>query len=354
MNSREAFLSQAEHCAVLGSPFLAQLMRLLAERLDGSTAVGKRLLAWPGDAAPRADAVPLRLAGALHALVLANREPALLAVWPPAQPDDDRLWAATEEAFRRHAEAILDGFSRPPQTNEVRRSAGLVPVFHLVARRFGLPLRLSELGASAGLNLHADRFSVAAGSVRYGPADATVALAPEWTGPAPEPVTLDVLERAGVDRTPFDLTDESDRLRLRSYIWPDQPDRLRRTDAAIALALAAEDPPLVEKGDAIVWLRGRLADPVPGTAHVVFHTIVWQYLAPAAKEEGQSLLASAGARAMEAAPLAQLAVEGDGREPGAAIALTVWPGGERHALGRMDFHGRWVDWTGPTELGRQA
>ena len=28
----------------------------------------------------------------------------------------------------------------------------------------------------------------------------------------------------------------------------------------------------------------------------------------------------------------------------AALTLTLWPGGESLALGRADFHGRWVTW----------
>ncbi len=42
--------------------------------------------------------------------------------------------------------------SLPPQTNEVRRSALLLPGFIEIARKTGLPLRLLEIGASAGLN----------------------------------------------------------------------------------------------------------------------------------------------------------------------------------------------------------
>ena len=40
-------------------------------------------------------------------------------------------------------------------------------------------------------------------------------------------------------------------------------------------------------------------------------------------------------------------MEADGLSPGAALTLTLWPGGETIPLGRADFHGRWVDWTAP-------
>jgi hypothetical protein len=33
---------------------------------------------------------------------------------------------------------------------------------------------------------------------------------------------------------------------------------------------------------------------------------------------------------------------------GAALTLRLWPGDIRLALGRADFHGRWVQWSGLT------
>ena len=53
----------------MGSPFTARLCRLLADRLAPGDPVSDRVLAWPGDPSHRADALPLRLAGALHGLV---------------------------------------------------------------------------------------------------------------------------------------------------------------------------------------------------------------------------------------------------------------------------------------------
>src|SRR5262249_22651943 len=58
---RRAFTKQAELCDGLGSPFTAVLCRLCAGRLDERTAVGARVLAWPGE--PMADALALRPAG---------------------------------------------------------------------------------------------------------------------------------------------------------------------------------------------------------------------------------------------------------------------------------------------------
>jgi hypothetical protein len=80
---RDAFRRQAEVCADMGSPFTARLCALAAERLAPGGPVPDRVLDWPGDPSGRADALPLRLAGALHALVLEGRDPALAAAYPP-------------------------------------------------------------------------------------------------------------------------------------------------------------------------------------------------------------------------------------------------------------------------------
>ena len=75
---RAAFLGQAESCKTLGSPFMARLCRLLAARLALGLAVTDRLFAWPCNLGPGGASIPLRLAGALHAVRLANC-PALAA-----------------------------------------------------------------------------------------------------------------------------------------------------------------------------------------------------------------------------------------------------------------------------------
>ena len=110
--------------------------------------------------------------------------------------------------------------------------------------------------------------------------------------------------------------------------------------------MATESGLKVEKADAIDWLRQRLATPRPGMAHVIYHTIAWQYLPPALKAEGEALIADAGSRATLDAPLARLQLEADGKPEGAAILLTLWPTGETREIGRADFHGRWVKWLG--------
>tara|TARA_R110002049_G_scaffold5358_7_gene37341 strand:- start:1645 stop:2691 length:1047 start_codon:yes stop_codon:yes gene_type:complete len=340
-----AFRAQAIHCNNLGSPFTARLCTLLADRLGESGAVAHHLANWPGTASHRADAVPLRLAGGLHALVLQGRESALQAAYPPHMVDDDTLWAAIARALDRHAPFLLDWLKSPPQTNEVRRASALIPGFHLLASQRDLPFVTSEIGASGGLNMGWDQFALHIAAQVWGPAGSPVQLTPDWTGPTPPRQDVQVIERAGCDLNPLDANDPADKLRLRAYLWADQPDRLTRTDGAIEVQTSFALPK-VARMDALDFLRARLSAARPGAWHVIYHTIMWQYLPEAAQKAGEALIASAGARASAEAPLAWLRMEADGKGEGAAVTLTTWPEGETRQIARADFHGRWLRWQG--------
>ena len=341
MNSalREAFLSQGRACASLGSPFMARLCGLFAARDWPAGRVRDRVFGWEGDVSSNGHSVPLRLCGALHALTLAGN-PTLAPVYPSAV-DDATLWAAvfqvlvTEETF---IDAFLDS---PPQTNEVRRAACLIAAGHWLAARHPLPLRLSELGASGGLNLMWDHFALALPGAVLGPAAPALTLRPDWTGELPPRATPQVVERRGVDLRPVDPRSGEGALRLQAYLWPDQPERLANTRAAIEVAGPAPD-----RADAIDWLAARLTHP-PGQLHLIYHTIAWQYFPPDRQALGTALIEAAGARARADSPLAWLSMEADGADDGAAMTLRLWPGDLRLALGRIDFHGRWVRWTAP-------
>lgn len=341
---RAAFERQAVSCATLGSPFTARLCRLFAARLDEQDAVGRRVLSWPGDPEGKSDALALRLAGALHALVLSGTNPALATAYPPADVSDDALWTACRNALRKDEAFVLDRLLSPPQTNEVRRSGALLPGFLTVAALFDRPLVLSEVGASAGLNLQWDRYTYQLGPASWGLEPSGVLIAPDWTGEVPPEADIRIVERAGCDLSPIDATDPGEQLRLLSYIWADQTDRLDRTRKS--LAMAAEQPPHIEQADALEWLGKRLATPFPGAAHIIYHSIVWQYLPVEKQAAGHRLLEAAGMRATAEAPLAHLQMEADDQQEGAALTLQVWPSGRKETVGRADFHGRWIRWFG--------
>ncbi|PSK84153.1 hypothetical protein CLV79_109127 [Limimaricola soesokkakensis] len=343
---RVALTDQSRHCDALGSPFMRRLMALLSAHWPLPGAVAERLDAWPGEVGSRAAALPLRLAGGLHALVLQGRDAEIAAAYPPHAVSDDELLSAVTGAMQRHEGFLLDWIQSPPQTNEVRRAAALIATAHLLTDRFGLPIRLSELGASGGLNLGFDGFGMEVQDRRFGPEEASVVLHPDWKGPLPPVTEVTVAERRGVDLAPLEPSHPDDALRLIAYLWPDQTDRIERTRAAMDLRA----PGLVDRADAIDWLEPRLAAALPDHLHIVFHSIAWQYFPPEAQERGRALIEAAGACASEAAPLAWVSMEADGEEPGARIGLRLWPGDHDITLGRIDFHGRWLCWTGPERL----
>ena len=332
-----AFARQGRACAALGSPFMARALPLMARIVEGGHGpVAARLRRWSGDPTAMGDAVPLRLAGALHALVLRRADAGLVAAYPPHEVADGVLEQALAAAIDTHSAQILTWLEQPPQTNELRRAAALLAGAAWLRRRSGLPLALSELGASAGLNLHFDAYFLAGG---IGSRGSPVRLEPRWEGPRPGAGPIDVVARAGVDLNPLDPSDPEQALRLLAYLWPDQPDRATLTRAAIAIARTRPD-----RGDAAGWLEARLAKPRPGILHLVYHTIAWQYFPPETADRCRAALAAAGARATEAAPLAHLAMEADDSDNGAALRVRYWPSGQESLLARVDFHGRWIRW----------
>lgn len=339
---RDAFAAQARACAELGSPFTAALLAALPERLDPATRFGARILHWPGD--PRADALALRAAGALHALARSGPDPALTAAWPPAPAPAPAGAAAA--AIARHDAWLTPWLDGPPQTNEVARAAALLGGLSILAADWGRPLELLEIGASAGLNTILDRFRIEAGpGLSRGDPASPVRIDTAWTGPAPPDLTPEIAARAASDIAPLDPGEPQARARLAAYVWPDQPARLARLEAA--LDLAARLPWRVARADAGDWLAGRLArPPAAGAGRVVMHSVVRQYLPPATAAAMDAALARAGADATPQAPLAWLRLEPGGDNPGAALSLTQWPGGETRELARSDFHGRWTAWTG--------
>jgi len=341
---RAAFALQAEACRALGSPLTARVCEQLALILAGDDgALARRVRTWPGDASHRADSVPLRLCGALHALVLTGRDPDLAQAY--AEPDDDRLHDRISQAIRRDEAHMLEWVEHAPQTNEVARAAALIAACWFIGALLpGRRFDLLELGASAGLNLNFPRYRLG-DAEEYAPSlladeGESVVLNPQWRGAAPPPAALAIGAARGVDLNPLDPA--RDGLRLLAYVWADQRARLERMQAA--LALAGRHPPRVDRGDAGAWLAARLAEPC-AHGRLVYHTVAAQYFPAPTRALVESALRAAGDGASPDRPLAHLSMEADGGE-GAALVLRVWTGGgmREWSLGRADFHGRWIGW----------
>jgi hypothetical protein len=338
-----AVKAQAAVCASFGSLFYAGLMTAMAADFDDAA----RALFAPWDGlsfeALLEAAVVLRFLGALHDLALTGDDPFVAATFPPAS-DAAAAWAAVRAAIatqRRRIEAFM---TNEPQTNEVRRSACLLPGFLTIATATGLPLSCLELGASAGLNQLWHRYGYDYGTAGvWGDPAAPLQLAADWTGaPPPLDARLSVVASRACDHKPIRIAAPAERQRLVAYIWPDQPERIARFNAAADMAIAAGT--LVERADAVDWVRAHAA-PRAGVATVVFHSVFWSYLSAAAQVAITATLEDYGAAASRAAPLAWLRMEAvPGRPAPIELRLTLWPGGEDRRLATVQAHGAAIAW----------
>ena len=294
---------------------------------------------------PIAEAFVLRFMGGVHRLVLEGNAPALAAYFPTTggafDPDRDDPSAVFLETVVAHHDALAAALHRPVQTNEVGRCAAMLPAFLHVARETGLPLRMLEIGASGGLNLRWDQYRYEGGAdgTAFGDPASPVRF-DTYRDPRPD-VSGDatVIERRGCDRRPIDPSTPDGQLTLRSFVWPDQAVRHAQLDAA--LEVAARVPAVVDEADAGEWVAAALATPRPGCASVVYHSIVWQYLAPGTQGTALAAIQAAGAAATPGAPVAWVRFE-PAPDPTAGVDVDVrlWPGGQRRALVRSGYHGK--------------
>ncbi len=342
---RAHFREQAQFCEWYGSLFTGQLIRRLAEDLESGGPTAALVGDWPTN--PRADVLALRLAGALHAAALNGRDAALAELYPNARADwrMEDIWPAARAFLAREHKWVAAFIQSAPQTNEVRRSIALLAGFLTFAKNWQDPIDMLEIGASAGLNLNWDRFQYRTSSWSWG-GDSPVAIDTDWSGPPPPDVAANVRTRAACDLNPLDINDPSQLLRLRSYIWPDQPERLARFDGAVALAQNAGVQ--VERADAATWLHRKLSDRARDAATIVYHSIFLQYPPRDARAAIVAAIREAGEAASADAPLAWVRVEPEALTDGVrdslrmVIDLTTWPGGERRILGYTDGHVRAV------------
>ena len=338
-----AFRQQVAWCEQLGSSFTARVLALLAEDIAAGGIAAELVGIWPGD--PVADAVALRLAGAVHALTLQGTAPALARFYPPDGVPSDGLGPVLRDALARHRAFVARFLESPPQTNEVGRSAVLLGGFLMVAGETSLPLRTLEIGASAGLNSLWDRYRYRLGERAWGDPASPVVLAPAWEGPTPRlDARVRVLDRRACDLSPVDLEEPAARLRLAAYVWPDQGERSARLAGAIAIARSAGLR--VERADAAGWVRDRLGEPAEGAATVLFHSIMWQYMPEATRAAIRAALAHAAERATPGSPLAWLRFEPAGPASRPELRLTLWPGGQERILAIAQPHGQAIQWAG--------
>jgi hypothetical protein len=306
--------------------------------------------------APYEDARVLRVLGGIHRVVLAGDAPGLAAHYPSTGGDADAAaaWPGFLALVADPPPPLLDALTRPPQTNEVGRSIPLLGGMLVAAAETGMPLRLRELGSSAGLNLRLDRYWFEQDGAGWGDPTSKVRFTEFWPGARP---LFDrgatIVDRRGCDRDPIDATSEDGRLSLLSYVWPDQVQRFKVLEAA--LEAARDTPVTIDRADAGDWLAWQLGELEPGTVTVVYHSVFWQYLTDDTRSTIVTQLRSAGSRATPDAPLAWLRLEPHARDyVPAELRLSIWPSRDcavgNRLLAKTGFHLGPVEWlAGPDE-----
>ena len=338
--NRNAFLIQEHYCTANAAPIYGAMCRAIAAGLTRATPVGARILDWPGE--PTRDALPLRLFGGLHALVLASQDAELASVYAGRVADEAEVAAILGRVLARHGDALMPWLDGPPQTNEPGRSGALMVGLIAVAQAQTARLEVLEIGSSAGLNLLIDRYRFDLGGTIYGPADAPVTIRPDWTGPPAPVVPLDIVSTRGCDVRAMDATDPAVAARLAAYVWPEAPERLARVRGAIAMV--GDVGVVLEQADAADWLEARLAEPqAAGVTRVLMHSVVWQYLPEATAERIRTAMAAAAASATASRPLGWVAMEPDRAFGHQVIRARCWPGdGAWRTVATSHAHGLWV------------
>lgn len=332
---RQATEIQARLCRQAGSPTYEAVLLALIDRPHSAAA---RLLADDGGD-PQSTALHLRLLGAVHRLALTEPDCPLRRWYPSTggAVDPDAAVPAFFDTVEAHADRLAVDMQAPVQTNEVGRAAVLSAALNWAVDRLGGPVRLLEVGASAGLNLWLDRYRVVAPGTAWGPPGSPVQLVGQFASGTPPSPTVTVVDRRGCDRRPLDLADPATRLLLRSFVWPEHVERLGRLDAAVAAA----DPVAVDEADAVPWITAQLADLPADVTTVVFHSVVMQYLSA---EDRAHFAAAVRGAARPGRRLAWIAMEPRPDYAHMVVSAEVWPPGERHHLATCTPHGSEVSW----------
>jgi hypothetical protein len=282
--------------------------------------------------------LPLRLLAVVHRWALAGELPELAAHYPSAggKRPPGGSWLAFRAAVIERADALPELLAPPLQHNEVTRAAALAAGFLLLSATTGLPMRVLEVGASAGLLLRWDHY-----------------LRCWWfrhlfdSAPPVLDGAVQVVERRGCDPHPIDALTAAGALTLRSFVWADLVDHVRILDQAITISRGVPAP--VDQADGADWLEDH-ARPRRGVLTVVFHSLMRASGPPASLDRMEAALVRAASEARPDAPLAHLRFEAPTeaappRERGLAeLRLTQWPGGEDRLLATADVNGRHVRW----------
>ena len=326
------------------------LYRAVACAIGGADAALRAI-----EQAPPLKRHPTVVLASLHDLVLRGDAPELADAY--LQRDLERApKLAVDTIVARVDDIVATATKRQTQTNETGRCAVLYPAIAEAAMRAGAThIGLVDVGCSAGLNLSLDRAGITySNGVSVGDAASPLQLTCELVGERTVPgrTLPPVVARIGVDLNPVDVGDPEDARWLHACLWPDQPERVERLNAAIELTQSS--PPTLIRGDALEVLTDAIGR-VPAEAMPVV-TTTWalsyfslegrlrflRRLDEAARSRTVAWVSGEGVGIAPAVPTL-----GDSRlAPHSLLGLAFVDAGALRVdtIGRCHPHGRWLEW----------
>jgi hypothetical protein len=319
----------------------------LYEHLARRVATDVELLALTASVRPR-HLQPNLLFGAAHYLLLKGEQSELARSY--ASLGGSSPFAA--DVFRQfrsfclaHTDAMRSIIStRRVQTNEVRRSAALVPGFSSAANAIDADrAAFVEIGASAGLNLQWDRYRCTYDrDLAWGDSTADLVFSCELRGNGRPDIDRlpTVVQRYGIDITPLDVRYPDDLLWLEALTWPEHADRRELLERAVAIA--RRDPPKLIAGDAAEIFPSVADGIAPDLPIIVYHSFTMNQLDTQQREMLEDAFCRIGARR----PLARVGLEWAAGADWPSLSLTNYSAVqiERWLLAECEPHCAWMRW----------
>jgi hypothetical protein len=267
----------------------------------------------------------------------------------PAYPESPVLYPLFRAFCLEHIHEIRYLLqTRRVQTNEVRRSACLMPAFALVRQRVGnKPVAMIELGASAGLNLLWDHYGYTyrhqSRDIRAGESASPVQLFSEVRGDTRPPIPAELPQAAsktGIDPHPIDLNDADAVRWLHALIWPEHHDR--ETLLNDAVAVARSHAPEVRRGSALDLLPELIEGLPDNVVPVLYHSFTLNQFTQIMRDQLNDMLVEM-ARYRD---LYRASMEWERQQDGAMLRLITYHRSRMQAetLARCEPHGRWLQW----------
>lgn len=299
-------------------------------------------------AAPPTQRNPMLMLAALH-FEARRGHPRLDELFARINDIEPDTWAQQVQlVLAEEPELIARHLHRRTQTNEIGRSASYDYLLRSLVSHDD-NLHLIDVGGSMGMNLFPDLVS------RPGRA-AGDPLRLECEVRAAAPTLVDsyhVVERTLVDSAPLDVHNADDRDWLRACLWPEQPERLSRFDAACA-ARATWPAVTTLAADATEGLRQALTLS-PTSRPVILNSWAMAYF-PADTQREFSALARDAVRhgaiwicienPLLVGPAELPDCHGDPGDYGASAVWVADDAGARH-WGYAHPHGRWIQFVSP-------